>query len=65
MVSGCYCKEVYRYPHNITYPYSICITIPYGGLISCAKFREKRKLPSEINFVVLNFMPKAFAVNYS
>ena len=26
-----------------------------------AKFREKRKLPSEINFVVLNFVPKAFA----
>ena len=23
-----------------------------------AKFREKRKLPSEINFVVLNFVPK-------
>ena len=22
-----------------------------------AKFREKRKLPSEINFVVLNFVP--------
>ena len=30
-----------------------------------AKFREKRKLPSEINFVVLNFVPKAFAINYS
>ena len=30
-----------------------------------AKLREKRKLPSEINFVVLNFVPKAFAINYS
>ena len=26
VVSGCYCKEVYRYPHNITYPYSTCIS---------------------------------------
>ena len=25
VVSGC-CKEVYRYPHNITYPYSTCIS---------------------------------------
>ena len=25
VVSGCCCKEVYRFPHNITYPYSICI----------------------------------------
>ena len=23
VVSGCYCKEVYRFPH-ITYPYSTC-----------------------------------------
>ena len=30
-----------------------------------AKFRTKRKLPSEINFVVLNFVPKAFAINCS
>ena len=29
-----------------------------------SKFREKRKLPSEINFLVLNFVPKAFAINY-
>ena len=26
VVSGCCCKEVYRFPHNITYPYSTCIT---------------------------------------
>ena len=26
VVSGCCCKEVYRYPHNITYPYSTCIS---------------------------------------
>ena len=26
VVSGCCCKEVYRYPHNITYPYSACIS---------------------------------------
>ena len=25
MVSGCCCKEVYRFPHNITYP-STCIS---------------------------------------
>ena len=28
VVSGCCCKEVYRYPHNnyITFPYSTCIS---------------------------------------
>ena len=26
VVNGCCCKEVYRYPHNITYPYSTCIS---------------------------------------
>ena len=26
VVSGCYYKEVYRFPHNITYPYSTCIS---------------------------------------
>ena len=25
-VSGCCCKEVYRFPHNITYPSSTCIS---------------------------------------
>ena len=25
VVSGC-CKEAYRFPHNITYPYSTCIS---------------------------------------
>ena len=25
-VSGCCCKEVYRFPHNIIYPYSTCIS---------------------------------------
>ena len=24
VVSGCCCKKVYRFPHNITYPYSTC-----------------------------------------
>ena len=24
VVSGLCCKEVYRFPHNITYPYSTC-----------------------------------------
>ena len=23
---GCCCEEVYRFPHNVTYPYSTCIT---------------------------------------
>ena len=27
VVSGCCCKEVYRFPYNITYPYSTCITL--------------------------------------
>ena len=26
VVSGCCCKEVFRYPHNITCPYSTCIS---------------------------------------
>ena len=26
VVSGCCCKEVYRYSPNITYPYSTCIS---------------------------------------
>ena len=26
VVSGCCCKEVYRFPHNITYPYSTWIS---------------------------------------
>ena len=26
VVSGCCCKEVYKFPHNITYPYSTCIS---------------------------------------
>ena len=26
VVSGCCCKEVYRFPHNITHPYSTCIS---------------------------------------
>ena len=25
VASGCVCKEVYRFPHNFTYPYSSCI----------------------------------------
>ena len=25
VASGCGCNEVYRFPHNITYPYSSCI----------------------------------------
>ena len=25
-VSGWCCKEVYKFPHNITYPYSTCIS---------------------------------------
>ena len=27
VVSGCCCKEVYRFPQNITYPYSTCILL--------------------------------------
>ena len=26
MVNGCCCKEIYRFPHNTTYPYSTCIS---------------------------------------
>ena len=32
VVSGCCCMEVYRFPHNITYPYSTCISSFYAAV---------------------------------
>ena len=29
VVSGSCCKEVYRFPHNISYPYSTCINLAH------------------------------------
>ena len=37
VVSGCCCKEVYRFPHNITYPYSTCISF-FGSSIPTSLF---------------------------
>ena len=34
VVSGCCCKEVYRYPHNISYPYSTCISSVFAAAAS-------------------------------
>ena len=33
VVSGCCYKEVYKYPHNNSFPYSTCITVEplYSG----------------------------------
>ena len=40
VVSGCCCKEVYtcRFPHNITYPYSTCISsfLAAASLLLCS-----------------------------
>ena len=38
VVSGCCCKEVYRFPHNITYPYSTCIKLFFCRCIPTSLF---------------------------
>ena len=40
VVSRC-CKEVHRYPHNITYPYSTCISSFFAAasLLLCSVFK--------------------------
>ena len=37
VVSGCCCKEVYRYPHN-NYPYCTCISSFFGSSIPTSLF---------------------------
>ena len=38
--NGCCCKEIYRFPHNITYPYSTCISSFFAAasLLLCSLF---------------------------
>ena len=39
VVSGCCCKEVYRYPHNnMNFPYSTCISSFFGNSIPTSLF---------------------------
>ena len=40
VVSGCCYKEIYRFPHNITYPYSTCISSFFAAssLLLCSFF---------------------------
>ena len=43
VVSECCCKEICRFPHNVTYPYSTCIalfcgSIPNSLFIFCFSF---------------------------
>ena len=38
VVSGWCCKEVYRYPHNIIYPYSTCISSFFCSSIPTSLF---------------------------
>ena len=39
VVSGCCCKEVYRYPHIIiNFPYSTCISSFFGSIIPISLF---------------------------
>ena len=46
---GCCCKEVYRIPHNITYPYSTCVLAlfllqhPYFFVQFFIVFRGRKK----------------------
>ena len=41
VVSGCCCKEVYKFPHNITYLYSTCVSSFYAApsLLLCSFFK--------------------------
>ena len=40
LVSGCCCKEVYRYPHNNYYfSYSTCISSIFGSSIPTSLFK--------------------------
>ena len=41
VVSGCFCKYVYRYHHNITYPYLTCISSFFeaASLLLCSIFK--------------------------
>ena len=38
VISGWCCKEVYKFPHNITYPYSTCISSFFAAasLLRCS-----------------------------
>ena len=41
VVSGWCCKEVYRFPHNITYPYSTCISSFFvAASLLCSFFKR-------------------------
>ena len=47
VVSGCCCKEVYRFRHNITYPYSICISSFFSSIIPTSLFINPRRACAE------------------
>ena len=54
VVSGCYCKEVYRFLHNITYPTPLalalfCNSIPTSLLI----FNPRRACAERVTVVVV------------
>ena len=38
VVNGCCCKEVHRFPHNIIYPYSTCISFFFAASIPTSLF---------------------------
>ena len=38
VVSGCCCKEVYRFPHNITYPYTPLVLVLFCRCIPTSLF---------------------------
>ena len=51
VVSGCGCKEVYRFPHT-TYPYSSCIYL----FFFCSKYvTEVYVKRDDFNFDIVNF----------
>ena len=44
------CKELYRLPHNITYPYSTCISFFFvaASLLLCSFFRSFLSINSSL-----------------
>ena len=57
VVSGCCCKEVYRYPHNI-FRYSTCISSFFGSSIPTSLFIFKMFFRSLIILVKDNLQTK-------
>ena len=60
VVSGC-CKEVYRFPHNNTYPYSTCIS-SFFAAASLLLFIKKKKF---FQYSIFNVYIMQCTIQYS